>query len=272
MLGHVEDFRGLPARRGGAARRSAARAGPAGAALPRRAFDGRLHRAPDAARAGGVLRRDLLGADVAPADEGGDPRADREMTQLANLMGLGARLMPGTRARPTALAVGFAGNALTSDAETFAWCVDQITAHPELALGGPSMQWTYAALEEMARLYVAPLPRLPMLVLLGDRGDGGLGQRDPQPGGADGAGRAGRARRAPGTRSSWSGRRSGRRCSAGSTLSWSRSRRAAAMRRRPVPERCGRAAAGRPSRPDQATSLRTRARSKSRRRCASGIE
>ena len=29
------------------------------------------------------------------------------------------------------------------------------------------MQWTYAALEEMARLYVAPLPRLPMLVMLG---------------------------------------------------------------------------------------------------------
>ena len=29
------------------------------------------------------------------------------------------------------------------------------------------MQWTSAALEEMARLYVAPLPTLPMLVLLG---------------------------------------------------------------------------------------------------------
>ena len=29
------------------------------------------------------------------------------------------------------------------------------------------MQWTYAALEEMARLYVAPLPKIPMLVLMG---------------------------------------------------------------------------------------------------------
>ena len=97
--------------------------------------------------------------------------ATRELTarftQLANLMGLGARLMPGTRAQPTALAVSFEGNALTSDPVTFGWCVEQIAAHPELALGGPSMQWTRAALEEMARLYVAPLPNLPVLVFLG---------------------------------------------------------------------------------------------------------
>lgn len=90
-----------------------------------------------------------------------------KMTRLANLAGFGARLMPGTRPSPTAHA-GFAGNALTSDEATFDWCVRQIVAHPELSLGGPSMQWTYAALEEMTRLYIAPLPRIPMLVLLGE--------------------------------------------------------------------------------------------------------
>ncbi len=90
-----------------------------------------------------------------------------KMTRLANVMGLGARLMPGTTSRPTAVAVGFPGNVLTSDAETFAWCLNQITVHPDLALGGPSIQWTYAALEEVARLYVAPLPRIPMMVFLG---------------------------------------------------------------------------------------------------------
>jgi lysophospholipase len=89
-----------------------------------------------------------------------------KMTRLANLVGLGGRLMPGTSAQPTALAASFEGNALTSDRDTFDWCVNQIIARPELALGGPSMQWTYAALEEMARLYVAPLPRLPVLVLV----------------------------------------------------------------------------------------------------------
>lgn len=90
-----------------------------------------------------------------------------KMTRIANLAGFGTRLMPGTRPSPTAHA-GFAGNALTSDEATFDWCVRQIVAHPELSLGGPSMQWTYAALEEMTRLYIAPLPRTPMLVLLGD--------------------------------------------------------------------------------------------------------
>ncbi len=97
--------------------------------------------------------------------------ATRELTarftQLAYMMGFGMRLMPGTRERPTALAVDFESNALTTCRDTFAWCVGQIAAHPELSLGGPSMQWTRAALEEMARLYIAPLPNLPVLTLLG---------------------------------------------------------------------------------------------------------
>jgi lysophospholipase len=90
-----------------------------------------------------------------------------KMTQLANILGLGLRLTPGASARPTALAVAFEGNALTSDPEHFAWAVRQITEHPELALGGPNVQWTRAALEEMARLFVAPVPSLPVLTFLG---------------------------------------------------------------------------------------------------------
>ena len=89
------------------------------------------------------------------------------MTRLAGVMGLGTRLMPLAGGRPITLPDAFAHNALTSDRETFAWCVAQIDRHPELALGGPSIQWTCAALEEMARLYVGPLPRLPMLVMVG---------------------------------------------------------------------------------------------------------
>lgn len=88
-------------------------------------------------------------------------------TQLAYMMGLGMRRMPGTREKPTALAVDFEGNALTTDRDTFAWCVNQIARHPDLSLGGPSMQWTRAALEEIARLYIAPLPNIPVLAFLG---------------------------------------------------------------------------------------------------------
>jgi lysophospholipase len=90
-----------------------------------------------------------------------------KMTRLANILGLGLRLTPGANAKPTPLAVAFEANALTSDPEHFAWAVRQITAYPELALGGPNVHWTRAALEEMARLYVAPLPSLPVLVFLG---------------------------------------------------------------------------------------------------------
>jgi lysophospholipase len=89
------------------------------------------------------------------------------MTQIANAFGFGGRLMLGANERPTPLAIAFEGNALTSDPEHFAWAVRQITAHPELALGGPNVHWTRAALEEMARLYVAPLPSVPVLAFLG---------------------------------------------------------------------------------------------------------
>jgi len=90
-----------------------------------------------------------------------------KVTHIANLLGLGARLTPGSNAGPTALAVAFEGNALTSDPEHYAWFTRQIVSNPDLSIGGPSIQWTYAALEEMARLYVAPLPRIPVLALLG---------------------------------------------------------------------------------------------------------
>lgn len=97
--------------------------------------------------------------------------ATRELTarvaRMANLAGLGGRLTPGARAEPTPVAVGFEANPLTSDPEVYAWCLGQITTHPELALGGPSVQWTSAALQEMTRLAIAPLPTLPILVLLG---------------------------------------------------------------------------------------------------------
>lgn len=91
----------------------------------------------------------------------------QHVTRLARVMGLGARLTPGAHAEPSTLAVAFETNSLTSDREHFEWMVRQITAHPELALAGPSIQWTYAALEEMARLFVAPLPRVPVLTFLG---------------------------------------------------------------------------------------------------------
>jgi lysophospholipase len=90
-----------------------------------------------------------------------------KMTKLANILGLGGRLTPGASAEPTALAVDFERNPLTSSVVMYDWIISQINTHPELSLGGPSIQWTYAALEEMARLYVAPLPGIPVLTFMG---------------------------------------------------------------------------------------------------------
>ncbi len=89
------------------------------------------------------------------------------VTRLANVFGLGQRPTLGADARITTPDAAFEGNALTSDPEHFAWVMRQITTHPDLALGGPNVHWTRAALEEMAKLFVAPLPALPALVFLG---------------------------------------------------------------------------------------------------------
>ncbi len=75
--------------------------------------------------------------------------------------------MRGATRQLTTSILAFEGNMLTSDEEHFRWFGRQLTAHPELGLAGPSVQWTYAALEEMARLYVAPLPVVPVLTFMG---------------------------------------------------------------------------------------------------------
>ncbi len=90
-----------------------------------------------------------------------------KMTLLAKNLGFGQRRMPGSSDRPTPLSVTFETNALTSCPDQFAFAVAQITAHPELSLSGPNVHWTRAALEEMARLFVAPLPSIPILTFLG---------------------------------------------------------------------------------------------------------
>lgn len=97
--------------------------------------------------------------------------ATRQLTtslgQLARLVGFGGRRLPGALRQPSALALSYEGNVLTSCPQTFAWWGAQLRAHPELGLAGPSVQWTYAAIVEMARLYAAPLPRIPVLTFLG---------------------------------------------------------------------------------------------------------
>lgn len=63
----------------------------------------------------------------------------------------------------------YEGNPLTHDREQFEYFESQVATHPELALGGPSITWVHAALEETAELVdLAPLD-IPNLTILGSK-------------------------------------------------------------------------------------------------------
>ena len=89
------------------------------------------------------------------------------LSGLASAVGFGARLTPGARPQPSTLAYDFEANALTGDRAMYAAMMAQLRAHPELGIGGPSLQWTAAAFGEMTRLALAPPPEGPAMVLLG---------------------------------------------------------------------------------------------------------
>lgn len=94
-------------------------------------------------------------------------RITARLGPLARLPALSECRLPGTTRLPSALALAFEGNVLTGCADHFAWFGRQLRAHPGLGLGGPTVRWICAALEEMGRLPLQPLPRVPVLILLG---------------------------------------------------------------------------------------------------------
>jgi lysophospholipase len=89
------------------------------------------------------------------------------MSWFARTFGLGHHYTPGTKPESYVRQVPFEGNMLTTDAEMFAYMVNQITKYPELALGGPSLQWLYEALKETRILARKPSPATPTLTFLG---------------------------------------------------------------------------------------------------------
>lgn len=83
------------------------------------------------------------------------------------LLGLGEHAAPGARSIADPAAAAFEDNLLTSDPEVFAWIKRQVAAHPDLALGGPSLGWVWAAFREMHHLARQAAPRVPCLTFLG---------------------------------------------------------------------------------------------------------
>lgn len=86
---------------------------------------------------------------------------------LGGLLGQGKQYAPGTTPTSYVLEAPFADNVLTRDADMYGYMHHQITRHPDLALGGPSVQWVYEALRDCLALNLEPSPEVPCLTLLG---------------------------------------------------------------------------------------------------------
>ena len=86
---------------------------------------------------------------------------------LAPRLGLGGFLTPSTTRVTYVMAAPFENNLLTRDPEMFAFMQRQLAAHPDLAIGGPTLQWLGQALLETRRLAAMPAPDIPCLTVLG---------------------------------------------------------------------------------------------------------
>ncbi|NNE54190.1 MAG: alpha/beta hydrolase [Sulfitobacter sp.] len=84
-------------------------------------------------------------------------------------IGKGHALPPGTIRSPYVLTDPFEDNMLTTDPEMFDMMRDQLHAHPDLSLGGPSYIWLREAFAETLHLASRPAPSLPAVTYLGTR-------------------------------------------------------------------------------------------------------
>ena len=89
------------------------------------------------------------------------------LSHLMPRVGQGHRLTPSTRIEHHVLADGFEGNLLTRDRRQFEIMREQLTKHPELSLGGPSLGWLREALLETKHLAGRPSPSMPCVTFLG---------------------------------------------------------------------------------------------------------
>jgi len=89
------------------------------------------------------------------------------VSSLARRLRLSHRYAPGQAAEPYVLGAAFELNTLTSDRAMFDYMQAQLRAHPDLALGGPSLHWLNEALVEMRTLSQAASPGLPCIAFLG---------------------------------------------------------------------------------------------------------
>ncbi len=91
----------------------------------------------------------------------------RLLSSLMPKFNQGHRLPIGTASEPYVLSAPFEDNTLTTDPEMYEMMRDQVIAHPDLQLGGPSYIWLREALAETDHLAQRAAPNLPSIVFVG---------------------------------------------------------------------------------------------------------
>ena len=95
--------------------------------------------------------------------------AARGLGVMAGLAGRGSRRLPGDRPDFALTGMSFDDNVLTTDRAMFDYMQAQVRAHPELALGAPTLGWISSALAEMRALARRRSPQLPAYAAVGTR-------------------------------------------------------------------------------------------------------
>lgn len=91
------------------------------------------------------------------------------LSWLLPRLGLGHRYAPTTGPASYILSEPFETNGLTRDPAMYQMMRDQLTAHPDLQLGGASIHWLGEALREMRALSARPSPDMPCFTFYGDQ-------------------------------------------------------------------------------------------------------
>ncbi len=84
-------------------------------------------------------------------------------------IGLSQKFSPNTRSENYVQISDFTENKLTNDKETYDWMIRQLDAHPELGIGGPSINWLHQAFMECAKLLMMPAPEQDCICFLGSK-------------------------------------------------------------------------------------------------------
>ena len=93
----------------------------------------------------------------------------RVLSTASRWLAFDQRYAPGTGPVTYVTSVPFVGNTLTRDAEMWDYMRRQALAHPELSLGGPSLGWLKAAMEECGALRAMASPACPVVCALGSQ-------------------------------------------------------------------------------------------------------